>query len=142
MGQTDETIFFGKGNRTAWALLKEAAQTFTATWTDVGTIFNTKGAGSVAICLDFTVGTTVDAQLRITSERSSTGTNDYKNQIYSPEAGKVKTRPCVLEIDVDSTDNSVYEFPISRALDFATLQMYEAGAGTGTIANVYYRLMD
>jgi hypothetical protein len=142
MGQTDDTKFFEMWNRTAWVALKAAAQSFTATWTDVGTIFNTKGASVVTVCFDLAIGDTVDPQFRVTSERSATGTNDYKNGIYSPEPSKVVVQPCVIEIGVDSTDKYVLQFPINKALDFATLQIYAAvpGASAATVTNTYYRL--
>ena len=140
---TENTILNELPNKSQWTLIKTAAQAFTTSWVDVGSLFNAKGSRGIAIKFDYDVNNTVDAQLRVTSELTETGTEDVKNAIYSPEADKVKIKPCVIEIDYDADEKYVVEFPVSLALDWAQLQIYAAVPGTpaGTVAKVYYRLL-
>lgn len=127
------------GTRTQPAELISAAQSFTASWVDLGSEQSVLGYNSIAIWINLNINFDQDLRVRALAKHESAGSDEYLFPIKTVGTSDVKVESEYIEFNVDADQKSILIFETNNLIPYMQFQI-QAGvsnANAGRVDSAY-----
>jgi len=98
---------------------------------DISAVINTKGARSIILWVDVTIGTSTDVQFKLLGGHDESSV-EYAFPLETVSATKIELVDEVREIANANTKMAI-EYVLSEAIPYVKIQIKDAADGTGTL---------